>query len=311
MSPMCHEETAATELNEIILVGDLNLDIILSGLVEPPALGREILAADCVTKVGGSAANVAVTLAAKGCPVRLFSRIGNDPAGRQVIGGLEDYGVDASTIACTDADSTGFTVSLAYPTDRMLISHLGTVASTVLDDLQQGYIVQGAHLHVASYFLQAGLRPSIGPLLKTAKTAGMSTSLDLGDDPAGTWDISGLEPFFEYLDWLMPNDAELEAITSTRRIEDALQAVSQQIGGVIVKAGSDGIFTRYRQSIAHRPVPEDVSVVDTTCAGDCCNAGFLLGLWQGLDFDQAVAQSNEFGSQAVACIGLPFTRSTL
>ncbi len=298
-------------MNKIIVVGDLNLDIILSGLVEPPALGREILATDCVAKVGGSAANVAATLAAAGCPVRLFSRIGNDPAGQQVIGGLEDYGVDASTITRTDADSTGFTVSLAYQKDHMLISYLGTVASTTLVDLQQGYIVEGAHLHVASYFLQAGLRPSIGPLLKTAKTAGMSTSLDLGDDPAGTWDISGLEPFFEYLDWLMPNDAEIEAITSTRRVDDALQAISPQIAGVIVKAGSNGIFTRYRQSIKHRPVPRDVSVVDTTCAGDCCNAGFLLGLWQGLDLDQAVAQGNEYGGRAVACIGLPFTRSTV
>jgi sugar/nucleoside kinase (ribokinase family) len=298
-------------MNGIIVVGDLNLDIILSGFVEPPALGREILATDCVAKVGGSAANVAATLAAKDCPVRLFGRIGNDAAGQQVICSLEDYGVDASTIARTDADSTGLTVSLAYPKDRMLISHLGTVASTTLDDLRQGYIVKGAHLHLASYFLQAGLRPSIGPLLKTAKTAGMSTSLDLGDDPAGSWDIGGLEPFFQYLDWFMPNDAEIEAITSTRRIEDALQAVSQQIAGVVVKAGSNGIFTRYRQSIEHHPVPQDVSVVDTTCAGDCCNAGFLLGLWQGLDFERAIAQSNEYGGRAVACIGLPFTRSTV
>jgi sugar/nucleoside kinase (ribokinase family) len=125
-----------------------------------------------------------------------------------------------------------------------------------------------------------------------------------------TWDISALEPFFECLDWLMPNDAEIGAVTSTRRIEDALQAISQQIAGVIVKAGSNGIFTRYRQTIKHRPVPREVSVVDTTCAGDCCDAGFLLGLWQGLDFDRAVAQANEYGGRAVACIGLPFARST-
>src|SRR3990172_1542506 len=121
-----------------------------------------------------------------------------------------------STIAWSDRQPTGITVSLTYPHDRMYVSHLGTVASTTLDDLPRGYLCPGAHLHLASYFLQKGLQPSVGRLLKEAKEIGMTTSLDPGGDPSRQWDASGLKESFRYLDWFLPNADEIRAITETK-----------------------------------------------------------------------------------------------
>ena len=216
-------------MKSVIVLGDLNLDVILVGMEDYPCLGKEILARTHLVEAGGSAANVASMLAAGGCPVRLFSRVGNDSAGRFVVGSMQQRGLDTDTICRCDQEPTGVTVSLTYPHDRMYISHLGTVASTALDDLPDGYLCPGAHLHLASYFLQKELQPSVGRLLRAAKEAGMSTSLDPGGDPAGQYDMSGLNEYFQYLDWFMPNADEIMAITRTNDTEEAIRVFSSEV----------------------------------------------------------------------------------
>jgi sugar/nucleoside kinase (ribokinase family) len=171
-------------MKTVVVIGDLNVDLILSGMPDLPAMGKEIVATTRSTGPGGSATNMAIMLAANGYPVRLYSRIGNDTDGRFLLDCLRQRGVPTETIAVSDTESTGITVALTYPHDRMFISDLGTTVATRLEDLHEGYLSAGDHLHLTSYFLQAGLRPDLGKLLAAAKASGMSTSLDPGHDPA-------------------------------------------------------------------------------------------------------------------------------
>ncbi len=167
-------------MKSIFVLGDLNVDLILSGMPDPPELGKEVVATERSRDPGGSATNVAIMLAAASAPVRLFSRIGADADGDFLLQCLEDRQLPTDTIARTTSDFTGLTVALTYPTDRMFISHLGTVVSTTLDDLPPGFIAPGAHLHLTSYYLQNGLRPDVGRLVTEAKRNGMTTSIDMG-----------------------------------------------------------------------------------------------------------------------------------
>jgi sugar/nucleoside kinase (ribokinase family) len=294
-------------MKTVIVLGDLNLDIILAGMKDYPSLGKEIFAETHAMQAGGSAANVASVLAAAGCPVRLFGRLGTDSAGQYVAENLRQGGLDTSTIAWSDRQPTGITVSLTYPHDRMYISRLGTVASTTLDDLPRGYLNPGAHLHLASYFLQAGLRPSVGRLLKEAKEAGMSTSLDPGGDPVRRWDMSGLQECFRYLDWFLPNADEIRAITGMIDLDDAVDAFTGEVAGLVVKAGPQGAILRHQGAIEHYPgIP--IEAIDTTCAGDCFDAGFLYGLGCSYSLSDAVALANKYGAEAASCVGLPLAR---
>ena len=291
-------------MKTVIVLGDLNLDVILAGMEDYPCLGKEILAQTHLVEAGGSAANVASMLAADGCPVRLFSRVGNDSAGDYVVKSLEQRGVDTATIVRSNDQPTGITVSLTYSHDRMYISHLGTVTSTALDDLPDGYLCPGAHLHLSSYFLQQKLQPSVGRLLQEAKEAGMSTSLDPGGDPSGQYDMSGLNEYFQYLDWFMPNADEIRAIANTKNVEEAIRAFSPEVVGLVVKMAARGAMTRYRGNVEHTE-GHAVPVVDTTCAGDCFDAGFLHGLSRGGSTADAVRLGNEYGAKTVSRVGLP------
>jgi len=291
-------------MKTVIIIGDVNIDIILSGMRSAPALGKEILADSSVMKLGGSAANVAAMLAMNGCPVRLFGCVGNDSNGRYLINSLKEFRVDTDTICIADNEPTGITVSLSYPHERMYISHLGTVASTKLENLPDGYLRKGCHLHLASYFLQKGLKASVGSLLKQAKEIGMTTSLDPGGDPSGEWDISDLRAYFQYLDWFMPNADEMKAVTKNRNIEDAVINFAQEVTRIVVKMGPQGAITRYKGNVEHWP-GLDVKAVDTTCAGDCFDAGFLYSLTCGNPLPKAVQMGNKYGAQSVLNVGLP------
>ncbi len=296
-------------MKTVIILGDLNVDVFFSGMKRLPALAEEIMATHSTKSAGGSAANVAQMLAMRGCPVRLFAQVGNDDDGRFLLGVLRGRGVRTDTVTLSDKHATGITVSLTYPDDRMLITYPGTISATVLEDLREGYLSPGDHLHLTSYFLQRGLRPSVGELLRKAKDGGMSTSLDPGGDPDDAWDMGSLAPYWQYLDWFMPNRRELLAITGSSSEQEAFTRFPEAARGVVAKLGPRGAMTRDRGAIAqHSGVP--AAVMDSTCAGDCFDAGFLHGLVQGWSLAEAVAAGNRCGAESVSCVGLPDRRAS-
>jgi len=293
-------------MKTIIVLGDINIDLIFSGLATPPALGREVLGREYKMKVGGSAANTACMLALAGCPVHFFGVAGDDFFGRWIISELKKYGLDTGTVCLAGGQRTGLTVSLTYPADRMYITDPGTVAVSVLKDMPNGYFLKGGHLHLAAYFLQKVLKPDIGELIRRAKQFGMTTSLDPGYDPDDKWDLTGLGPSWSYLDFFLPNADELKSISGIDDMEKALAVFPPQaVRGVVVKNGAHGALLRYQGRLERYPAQDDIKVVDTSCGGDCFNAGFLLGISRGDPVENAVRLGNRYGAAAVSAVGLP------
>ena len=291
-------------MRRFVVAGDLNLDVVLCGMKAMPSLGSEVLAESRAVKPGGSAANAAMVLAMMGCRVRLFGLVGKDACGKLVLEGLRSAGLSVRTVSLSRTVSTGVTVSLAWPEDRMLVTALGTIGAARIRDLKRGYLGRAAHLHLASYFLQSGLAPEMPGLLRKAKARGMSTSLDPGHDPAERWETSDLEACYPLIDWFLPNADEIRAFTGRSDVEDALQSLGPELRGVVVKAGPEGAYGRWGGAV-HRFPAHPAEPVDTTCAGDCFDAGFLFALAAGLSPEEAVGLANRIGALAVSVVGMP------
>lgn len=255
-------------------------------------------------KPGGSAANTALILSNCNADVKLFSTIGKDSFAELLLSLLSDRSFHPHCVKALPGHTTGITVSLTYPDDRMYITQPGTITSAKIEDFQQGFFVENSHIHLTSYFLQSGIKSSIGKLLQKAKEMNMTTSLDPGNDPSRIWDIEELEPYYSYLDYFLPNSNEIMGITNTETVEHALASFSSRVPHVVVKCGANGALSRFRNEVRlHSAVP--VTSVDTTCAGDCFNAGFLLQVSRGKGFPEAIDLGIRFGALAAATIGLP------
>ena len=95
-------------LYAVLAVGELNVDLILSGMTEPPKFGGEVLAEHLGMHAGGSTANVAACCAQLGLSAALVSNVGSDSFGDFLIGEMERLGVASeptSESVCGDVRS--------------------------------------------------------------------------------------------------------------------------------------------------------------------------------------------------------------
>src|SRR6185436_2035466 len=221
----------------ILVIGDLNADLILTGLSGHPRYGREVVVSGCSLALGGSGAIFACGLAKLGRDVRFRGKVGNDPIGDYVLKLMTERGVDASGVRRDPKIGTGVAVAFSETDERALVSYLGTVSRTTPKDVDAGDLAAYAHLHLTSPFIQLGLSGHFAALLKKAKRAGLTTSMDPGWDPRGRWDLGKLLPL---VDVLLVNAAEARALTDTGKPVAAARKLAQKTALVVVKAGPKG-----------------------------------------------------------------------
>ena len=83
---------------DVIVVGELNIDLILNQIDGQPVVGKEILADQMELTLGSSSAICASNLSSLGLKVAFIGKLGNDVFGRFIIEQLELKGVDTSMI---------------------------------------------------------------------------------------------------------------------------------------------------------------------------------------------------------------------
>ena len=289
-------------VKQSLVIGELNVDLIVSGLPSLPVLGQELLCGDFQMALGSSSAICASWLVALGAAVDFWGKVGCDLYGDFVVSELERRGIGTDGLIRAPGIRTGVTVSLTYPQDRAMFTYLGSIAALRLDDLDLSLLARYDHLHSASIFLQRGLRPGLPALYRAAKEAGLTTSLDSGWDPEEHWgrDIFTVLP---YVDFFVPNEVEALHFTGASTVEEATTELSRYAGTVVVKLGKKGALARAGAQVWKVPGFE-VEVVDATGAGDAFNAGFLYAhVVEGRPMSDALRFANACGAIAVTTVG--------
>jgi sugar/nucleoside kinase (ribokinase family) len=286
---------------DVAVVGDLNIDLILSGLSRVPQFGEELLASGLAQRLGGSAANFAVCCARLGLNVALVANVGQDEFGDYLCEKLQQWGVATDYVSRHPELATGITVSLSGPSDRGFVTYLGTIDSLRGADVPRELLGRCRHLHLASYFLQTTLQPDCVELARAARDAGVTVSLDTGFDPEESWD-TGLLSLLPEVDIFLPNEVEARAITETPTLDAALAALCGMTEVVALKMGPDGAMACAQEETIHVP-SFAVEVADTTCCGDAFNAGFVEGLLAGLPLREAISRGNACGGLMASVVG--------
>jgi sugar/nucleoside kinase (ribokinase family) len=257
----------------IVVAGELNVDLILTGMEGLPAFGTEILAGGLCQTPGSSSMICAMGLARLGETVRFVGRVGDDERGRFCTRALDDAGIDTTGVIVDPTLDTGLTVALSTARDRALITYPGAIAELRVADVLSSTLAGASHLHVSSYFLQRRLQEDFIDLVARARLGGLTISLDPGYDPSARWD-AGLRDLLPLVDVFLPNEVEALALTGADDLESALRKLAAYGPLVVVKAGARGCMTMEEDDVVEvSSFP--VAAVDTTGAGDSFDAGFL------------------------------------
>lgn len=295
---------------DVLSVGDVNMEIIFSGLRSMPILGRELLADQVLHNLGGSTVNTAVGIARQGMRSAFIGKIGRDEDGAFLLRELENFGVDTSMMRYDDTVSTGITVSLACGGDRAMVTQMGAIATLSADEIDDSMLESARHLHVGSFFLQTALRPGLADLFDRAHRLGLTTSLDIGWDDTGCWDY-GIRNVLSRTDIIFPNESEATALTGCTDVTDAAAVLGKICPVAVVKNGGKGgclyAAGRTLQLPAYPGEP-----IDTTGAGDAFNAGFLGAFLRRGSLEDCLRHGLASGSisvtrpgSAVSCPTLP------
>lgn len=270
-------------MNKIIVVGSLNMDMVISAPYCPKA-GETISGDGFMMNCGGKGANQATAAAKLGGNVVMCGCVGNDVSGEKLINSLNDVGVDTRHVRKTKSAPTGTAVIIVTNGDNRIIIEKGANAELSKNDID---LTLGEADEGDIYITQLENPVDVvGYGLKKAKEAGLVTVLNPA--PANI----DIEKYFEYVDYITPNESELELFGG----KEAL--FSHGIGKIITTLGSRGY--EYADGINSVQYPcIKVKPVDTTSAGDT----FCGGMAAELAFGKTLEEAMEFGSKAasIAC----------
>lgn len=270
---------------DILVAGEINPDLILSGDVTPEFGQVEKIVDSAALTIGSSSAIFACGAARLGLSVAFIGVCGDDVFGRFMLDEMQKRDVNIDNVIVRANGSTGLSVILNQSSDRAILTHLGLIADLQASDIADNLIQQARHLHVASYFLQTKLQPDLPNLFRRAHQLGVTTSLDTNYDPSAQW--LGFDELLSLTDVFLPNQIEALSITQADDIESAAKQLAQKTRLVAIKLGADGAL-----AVERTPRPEgeelgvseiirsdsiSVQVVDTVGAGDSFDAGFLYG----------------------------------
>ncbi|MBL7698500.1 MAG: carbohydrate kinase family protein [Chitinophagaceae bacterium] len=289
---------------DVVVIGELNVDIIFNKVQALPEVGKEKLAQQMMVTLGSSSAIFANNVSSLGAKVAFIGKVGKDAFGDYVLKALTSSGVDVSMVTQTEKASTGATVIMNFGEDRANLTYPGAMDSFSIENIPLEKLKLARHLHISSYFLQPGLRKHIGMLFSEAKKLGMTTSFDPQWDPYERWDLD-FENILPFVDILLPNESELLKFTSKSSLEEAIETLKQYIHILLVKRGNKGSVAVSNGNIISRPAYLNEEVVDAIGAGDSFNAGFIFKFLQNAPLEIC----HEFGNltgyiSTTACGGI-------
>jgi len=289
-------------MQDIIVVGELNVDIILDGLPSFPEVNRERLASRMETVLGSSSAIFASNISSLGMRVAFIGKLGMDDYSELILNTLQSKGVDTSHILVEEKLRTGATVILSSGEDRMMVTYPGSMNHLTLADVPADALRQAKHLHFSSFFIQPGIRQHVGDLMRMARNAGLTTSLDLQGDPDEAWDFD-YAAILPHVDVFLPNESELLALTAESELPKALAKLAGHSNIVAVKCGSKGCLVSHEgESFWQAPYLNE-AVVDAIGAGDSFNAGFICKFKQGKPLRECADFANLTGAISTTAVG--------
>ncbi len=258
-----------------------------------PTKAEKHFAATQQDMVGGIAANAALAIAALGGRSKLFTRVGDDPAGSFVIDVLRGSGVETDCVEIVAGQKTASSaVMLDQDGERMIVNYkpADLFASPP----------QSADLDLAEIGAVLGdLRWVAGTktVFASASKLNIPTVLDFDLAPD---DVS--EAILRNTSHIVFAEAALKKFARNVDLSAALREVNSKHPHIslAVTAGAEGILHLNKDGRIEHIESRAVSVISTLGAGDIFHGAVALALMEGKSFEQALHFANDVAAVKIS-----------
>jgi sugar/nucleoside kinase (ribokinase family) len=292
-----------TDSGGVLCTGNLVMDILVRPVDEIP-WGKTALVESIEEHSGGNGCTTSYTLGMLGTRVRLLGAVGADPFGDFLVERLRGAGVETAGLRRTAAPTATSVAIVAHDGARGFLHRQGASAEMYIApeeferELGDGF----RHYHVAAPFGLTRMRPLHPELVRRAKAAGLTTSVDTHWDARGIW-LPDLEPSLPSTDLLFVNEDEARMLSGSPDPDEAGRLLRERGAQVVVvKLGGRGCAI-YTESGKTAVPGFAVEVVDTTGAGDCFVGGFLSERQRGGSLEEAARFANAVAAMSVSRLG--------
>ncbi|MBO7300667.1 MAG: carbohydrate kinase family protein [Tidjanibacter sp.] len=289
---------------DIAAIGELNVDVILNNIDGFPEMGKEKFAGDMLLTLGSSTAIFAANASSLGSKVCFVGMVGKDSFGTLVKESLEAKGVATDYLIENPNSATGATIVMSYDEDRANLTYQGAMDIMGYDDIDKSVFENTRHIHLSSLFMQSALLRDIDKVLDSAVKNGVTVSLDTQWDPAEKWALD-YKSVLPRITIFLPNEKELQALTHTSSLEEAIEAVLPYLGcAMVVKMGSKGSLLVRKDGSRHFAESFlNKNVVDAIGAGDSFNSGFVSAFVKGYELEKCQEIGNMTGALNTTAAG--------
>ena len=310
-----------TEL-DVLAVGDLNPDLLVSGDVTP-RFGQAEQDVSAHLTLGGSAAIFAAGAARLGLRTAIAATVGDDDLGRATCAMLAARGVDVGVVGVDPDRPTGLSINLQRDDDRAILTDRGAIPALDVGTAVAAVARGVRHVHLASVFLIPALARDGGALVDAARSVGATVSVDTNFDPSGDF---AAPDWLRDADVLVPNEAEALALArgsegdgpsaaggdaaarslAARAEEDPLFAAARRLGArgalVAVKRGAAGALAVRGDEVFEARAPAATGP-DSVGAGDSFDAGLVWALLDDRPLPEALGIACACGALSLRAAG--------
>ena len=253
----------------------------------------EILSAE--VQPGGQVASAMVACQRWGLKTRYVGKVGTDDAGRLQIRMLANEGVEAHVIEVPGASSQVAYILVDEDSgERTILWKRDADIALKSEDLRPEWITQARALHVDGHDTAAAATAA-----RWARLAGIPVTADLDNV------YPGVEALLGNVDYMITSRQFPERVTGEGDLRNSLPLLERKYKPKLAAAtlGRDGVLAWDGKDFYYSPGFE-VSVLDTTGAGDIFHGAFIYTMLKGwalprqLEFCCAAAALNCMGAGA-------------
>lgn len=290
-------------ISGVLCSGNICFDILVRP-VDRLEWGTSTWVEEYIEAMGGNGSNTSYTLAMLGTPARLHGMVGSDSHGDCVLAKLEGAGVDLGAVSRSRAPTTTTICVVNAEGNRLFLQRVGSSNEAFAEPFDFGRepTAGHSHYHLANLFALPNMIRHGAEVLRRAREAGMTTSLDTGWDQSGSW-MASLGPCLPHTDLLFVNEEESRMLTGVNDPCGIARAFRNRgASDIALKLGARGCVIYSADGELATPAFA-VPTVDTTGAGDCFAGAFLAALHRGQSYEQAARLANAVGAMVVEKLG--------